>query len=605
MALAETANLVVKLSLAGNYGRQVKAAQSSFGKLGATLQKTEGRAYKAGQQIGTGIKRAAGLAAVGVGILSSQVYEGLQSLIKLEEATAQTDAVIKSTGGTAGITASKVRELAESYEALNATVGDETIQAGENLLLTFTQVGKEAFEPALRAALDLSTALGTDLDSAITTVGKALSDPAKAMAKLRRQGIVLTKAEEKQIQAHLDNNDALGAQQVILAALDKRYGGSFLAKGQTTAGKVAKFTDSIEDLQRALAGALLPAIGNVADELTKFLSDPQTVRDFEELGREIGKLFSPENIRNGISALKDGFNFLKGIAGPIADVIGTAVRAFTNLPPDIQKLLVGGFVANKLTGGLVTNIAGGIFGALKAMTVQAAVVNVNGGVVNGGGIPGAGGAGGGVAAFVAGTVASGVALAAALAITDKLVNEPARQGAAAKNIDATQGLMARGSSTDIKAAISNLSTLPDRLDPLQKALYELNANGVKTHTEDLVTALKDALPKAIAAENTETTRETKKGLAFLTTKTNSVKQAQVETKRETAKGAALTSATTRSTTAAQTGAIVGAIWAAQPHITVNVTGNSVSSSNTRRGRYGSQTGSRNADWTDYGRGGVH
>lgn len=602
MALAETANLVVKLSLAGNYGRQVKAAQSSFGKLGATLQKTEGRAYKAGQQIGTGIKRAAGLAAVGVGILSSQVYMGLQSLIKLEEATAQTDAVIKSTGGTAGITASKVRELAESYEALNATVGDETIQAGENLLLTFTQVGKEAFEPALRAALDLSTALGTDLDSAITTVGKALSDPAKAMAKLRRQGIVLTKAEEKQIQAHLDNNDALGAQQVILAALDKRYGGSFLAKGQTTAGKVAKFTDSIEDLQRALAGALLPAIGNVADELTKFLSDPQTVRDFEELGREIGKLFSPENIRNGISALKDGFNFLKGVAGPIADVIGTAVRAFTNLPPDIQKLLVGGFAANKLTGGLVTNIAGGIFGALKAMTVQAAVVNVNGGVVNGGGIPGAGGAGGSgalgllgatgiAAAIVAAAVPIGEAFASALPPWLKGQGLPGGTGASQ-----SQQAHARA-----EAAMGRGAQPQDRPSGVGPA----------------------EVTKEIKASKVETVRETKKGFAFLDGKvsdlnrklvakgeqtkvaTDKVKTATTETKRETAKGAALMSATTRSTTSSQTGAIVGAIWAAQPHITVNVTGNSVSSSNTRRGRYGSQTGSRNADWTDYGRGGVH
>jgi hypothetical protein len=72
----------------------------------------------------------------------------------------------------------------------------------------------------------------------------------------------------------------------------------------------------------------------------------------------------------------------------VGSVMATAVKAFMSLPSEIQALAIGGFALNKLTGGLVTNIAGGIFGALKAMTVQAAVVNVTGGIVNGGGLPG-------------------------------------------------------------------------------------------------------------------------------------------------------------------------------------------------------------------------
>ncbi|MES2348900.1 MAG: EAL domain-containing protein, partial [Pseudomonadota bacterium] len=43
-----------------------------------------------------------------------------------------------------------------------------------------------------------------------------------------------------------------------------------------------------------------------------------------------------------------------------ADIVGKAVDAFTKLPPEVQKLAVGGLVVNKLTGGLLTNIAGAI-----------------------------------------------------------------------------------------------------------------------------------------------------------------------------------------------------------------------------------------------------
>lgn len=581
MALAETAELAVKLTLGGNFLRQMGQVNRQL----KTFDKEASRAYRAGQQIGTGIKRGLAIAAGAAGLLATQVALGLDSLIKLEEATAQTEAVIKSTGGAAGVTAEQVRKLAEKYEALNATVADEVIQSGQNLLLTYTAITKEGFEPALQAALDLSTALGTDLESAVKTVGKALSEPEKAMARLRRQGIILTEAEEAQIKAHVKNNDALGAQAVILAALEKRYGGSFLSKGNTTAGRVAKFTDSIEDLQRALATALLPAVGNVADALTEFLSDPQTVREFENLGREIGRLFSPENIRAGIDALKDGFTFLKSVAGPIADVIGTAVRAFTSLPPEVQKLLVGGFAANKLTGGLITNIAGGIFGALKAMTVQAAVVNVTGGVVNGGpGLPG--GAKGGGKPGLPGGAAVGFLGAAGLAIG---------LGAVATEVSGLRddthvigGQIARGTN-DVEQQVANVKNNI-------AVLTERAANGDQNAQRQLEGQ------RAVLARLLDESSTTSERLAALRDQANRTKDdtvaasnktttAALETKREAGRGLSLVNSATR----AGASQVASAVRNSRPIITTNVkvtvTAGAVSKSVSQQARYGPANGS--------------
>lgn len=581
MALAETAELAVKLTLGGNFLRQMGQVNRQL----KTFDKEASRAYRAGQQIGTGIKRGLAIAAGAAGLLATQVALGLDSLIKLEEATAQTEAVIKSTGGAAGVTAEQVRKLSEKYEALNATVGDEVIQSGQNLLLTYTAITKEGFEPALQAALDLSTALGTDLESAVKTVGKALSEPEKAMARLRRQGIILTEAEEAQIKAHVKNNDALGAQAVILAALEKRYGGSFLSKGNTTAGRVAKFTDSIEDLQRALATALLPAVGNVADALTEFLSDPQTVREFENLGREIGRLFSPENIRAGIDALKDGFTFLKSVAGPIADVIGTAVRAFTSLPPEVQKLLVGGFAANKLTGGLITNIAGGIFGALKAMTVQAAVVNVTGGVVNGGpGLPG--GAKGGGKPGLPGGAAVGFLGAAGLAIG---------LGAVATEVSGLRddthvigGQIARGTN-DVEQQVANVKNNI-------AVLTERAANGDQNAQRQLEGQ------RAVLARLLDESSTTSERLAALRDQANRTKDdtvaasnktttAALETKREAGRGLSLVNSATR----AGASQVASAVRNSRPIITTNVkvtvTAGAVSKSVSQQARYGPANGS--------------
>jgi len=421
MAFAETANLAVKLTLGGNF-------QSQMAKTRATLRgfdKDASRAYKAGGQIGTGIKRGAYIAAGGVAFLAAQLALGLDSLVKLESATAQTEAVIKSTGAVAGVSAVQVRKLAESYEAINATVGDELIQNAENLLLTFTNVKSKAFEPALAAALDMNQALGKGPDGLASTVqllGKALNDPEKGLARLERATGKFDDQTREAIQTALKNNDVLGAQTIILGALEKKYGGSFAKAGGTTAGRVAKFTDSIEDLQRALATALLPTVSKVADKLSSFLSDPKVIAEVTKLGDGIASLFSDSNIAEGGRILADVFDAAKAAAPVLgaaartmATVVSTAVKAFTSLPKEIQALAIGGFAVNKLTGGLVTNIAGGIFGALKAMTVQAGVVNVTGGIVNGGGgLPG-GGAAPGVGAVAAGGAGAAVATAALVA----------------------------------------------------------------------------------------------------------------------------------------------------------------------------------------------
>lgn len=385
--LADTAKLIVDLSLQGNFVTSMTKATKSLNTFDTKLSQTESRAYRAGQQIGTGIKRGAAVAAAGVGLLVSQITVGLQSLIKLENAQTQTNAVIKSTGAVAGVSAEMVRKLAEQYESLNATVGDETIQNAENLLLTFTNIRKDAFEPTLKAALDMNAALGGGPEGLANTVqllGRALDNPEKGLALLERRVGKFTDEEKKQIKEAVKANDLLKAQSVILEKLNLKYKDSFISGGTTTAAKVAKFGDAIEDLQRTLASGFLPVINNVADALSKTLADPKVIASVETFGKELAALISPENIATAGAILEQVFNTAKDAAPAIAasaqimaKVISTAVGVFKSLPPEIQQLAIGAFAINKLTGGLVTNIAGGLISSVLKQLVSG-VVNVTG-----------------------------------------------------------------------------------------------------------------------------------------------------------------------------------------------------------------------------------
>lgn len=380
MALADTARLIASLDLKGNFNAQLRASEKALGSFDARLDKTQSRAYRAGQQIGTGIKAGAAIAAGAIGFLAANVGLGLKSLSELESITTQTNAVLKSTKGVSGETAKSIRALAEQYESLNATIDDKVIQSGENLLLTFRNIRKDAFEPALRAALDMNTALGrgeSGLQGTIQQLGVALNDPIKGLTRLQRAGIIFTKQQKDQITTAVKAGDTFKAQTIILDELNRRYGGSFLAGGNTTTGKIAKFKDAIEDLQKALATALLPTIGKVADALSKFLARPDVVKGIESLGQKIASLFSDKNLAAGGRFLEDMFNTAKS-AAPVVEssaratfeIVKAAVGLFKSLPEPLQQLAVGAFAVNKLTGGLVTNVAGGVFDTLKDLFLK-------------------------------------------------------------------------------------------------------------------------------------------------------------------------------------------------------------------------------------------
>jgi hypothetical protein len=377
MAAAETARLIASLELKDQFSKQLGAAEGKLGSFGKTLDHTSGRAYRAGTQIGTGIKAGVAIAVAGIGVIASQVAVGLNSLVKLDDVVTQTNAVLRSTKGAAGENADAIRDLANKYEDLNATIDDTVIQSGENLLLTFTNIRKQAFEPTLLAALNMNQALGggeAGLQGTIQKLGKALNDPVKGLTALGRVGITFTKQQKDQILTAVKAGDTFKAQGIILAELNKRFGGSFLAGGTTTTGKVAKFRDAIDDLQRTLATALLPVLGKVADKLSTFLNDPKVVKAVSDLGNSIAGLFSDENLAEGGKILGTLFDtakaaapVLRGAAEAMLGIVKTAVGLFRSLPEGIQQLAIGAFAVNKLTGGLVTNIAGGIFDAFKGL----------------------------------------------------------------------------------------------------------------------------------------------------------------------------------------------------------------------------------------------
>lgn len=424
MATAETAELVAELNLKGNFVVAAKKAQRTLQGLTKDGSRFRTEMDKAKKGLMTTGKVAAGIAAGGVALLAVNVRRGIESLAELEDVQNQTNAAIRSTKGVAGVSAEAVRELAERYEDLT-TIDDKVIQGGENVLLTFTNIRKKAFEPTVAAALDMATALKMDTASAMRTLGRAIDDPAAGLARLTRLGITFTEEEKEKVKALVRTGRTLDAQQFILARVNRQYGGSAQAAAKGYRGQMNRLDDAVEDLQQSLAGALLPAMTKVSRRLSNFLKAPQVKRQVKQIGDALAGLFndsfSTEQVvedgqsatvvkkvsspfTKGLSLIKEAFkgiqelpwDTIKSNVQTITQVGGRALEMFRSLPPEVQAGLVTLLAANKITGGALFGLGKAALDiALKAVsTIIANNVTVVGKTITGPGSPGLPGGGG-------------------------------------------------------------------------------------------------------------------------------------------------------------------------------------------------------------------
>lgn len=231
---------------------------------GATraLGQVENRAERTGRSLG-GLRRIGGaLAGVFAGVQVGQFLRGaIEEAEEAQRVMAQTNAVIESTGGVAGISADHLNDLAGELSRL-AAVDGEVIQQGGNLLLTFKEIKAEGgiFDGALAAALDMSSALGTQLQPQILAVGKALNDPIRGITRLERVGVSFTEAQREQIRVMAEAGDVAGAQRIILEELESQFGGA--AEANATASQ--RMTVAWDNIKESVGTLLLPAFNEAA-----------------------------------------------------------------------------------------------------------------------------------------------------------------------------------------------------------------------------------------------------------------------------------------------------------------------------------------------------
>lgn len=205
------------------------------------------------------IKTAVGTAGIAVtGFLKGSLDEAKDA----QKANADLAQTLKSTKGAAGMTMQSLNDLTQALMN-NTTFSDDEIKAGESMLLTFTNIGKNVFPQATAAVLDFAQKMGTDPKNAALTLGKALNDPATGLSKLTKSGVTFTAQQQEQIKAMEKAGNTAGAQKLMIAELNKEFGGQAAAAAQTYDGQQKQLGNTMKEIKETIGTGLMPALANL------------------------------------------------------------------------------------------------------------------------------------------------------------------------------------------------------------------------------------------------------------------------------------------------------------------------------------------------------
>ena len=266
------------------------------------------KSSKLGGMLKGGLALGATAAVAGIAALGTVLVQSVKEAQAAQEVAAQLDAVLKSTGGAAGMTRDALEEQALALSKVTR-FEDDAILAGNAIMLTFTNIGKDIFPRATQATLDLSTAFGMDLQSATMMVGKALNDPIKGLTALGKAGVQFTEDQKEMISAMVEAGDVAGAQTLILAELEKQIGGSAVAAGSTMTGQMEIMKNALGNVKEQIGGALLPVL---TEMLNKFGPG------FIEMATQFADWF----VTKGLPALQSFGQFIELKVYPVLDKFG-------------------------------------------------------------------------------------------------------------------------------------------------------------------------------------------------------------------------------------------------------------------------------------------
>lgn len=244
-------------------------------------------------------------------IAGAVIGKFVSSTIEAEQAQAKLNAVLKATGGAAGLSAIQLTDLATSLQKVT-TYGDEAILGAETLLLTFRNIGGDIIPRATEAVLDLASTLGGDLNGAAIQLGKALNDPIAGVSALGRAGVTFSASQKEMIKNLVEGGEGAKAQALILKELENQLGGTARAARGTLGGALSALEEAFGDLFES-TGPEADKLRRAVEQLIDKISEPQFLAAVQGFGAALLSALS-DALPILIEIIKRATEFFQGLS---------------------------------------------------------------------------------------------------------------------------------------------------------------------------------------------------------------------------------------------------------------------------------------------------
>lgn len=189
-----------------------------------------------------------------VGIFVDVVTAGAQA----ETIARKLDTAWANAANRIGLTRAELDALAESLGKANA-IDDDVLKNLEARLLTFDKIGRDNFLRVLPIVLNTAANSGQSLETVMTSLGRALQDPAHNVSAIANNVISLSNETKTLAKELALAGDVIGAQNAILAELEARTQGAAEAAATTFAAAQSRASIAVNELYEKIAISLMPA----------------------------------------------------------------------------------------------------------------------------------------------------------------------------------------------------------------------------------------------------------------------------------------------------------------------------------------------------------
>lgn len=285
----------------------------------------------------------AGIAGVTAAVagLGAALGFSLSQALANEQQQASLAAVIKSTGGVAGVTAEEANTLAQSFAHLTQGSDDAVLSIIE-VGLRSAAIAEEDFPAFIQASIDLGQVMG-DSAAAATLLARAQEDPVAAMGRLQRTGIIFSDTLKEQITQLAKTGDMAGATALIMDRVAEATAGAAEAAAGTTLGRWETLKGRLGEVAEGIGNNLIP----FAERLFTGVLEP-AIPIIENIATLIGTFFdrigAGMTIGQALPALITEIGLAMGLSQEQAAGLGEKVSGLitwlTDLGAKVQEVVV-------------------------------------------------------------------------------------------------------------------------------------------------------------------------------------------------------------------------------------------------------------------------